>query len=143
MDILSAIRNDIEMLRGRVPMLSTEEAIWAVERIRNLEGMVGDVIAARQQAAMLSGATPTTIPVVIAGPVARPAWCPPVRQAVPAATPQPRLSRGLSVVPPGDEVAGSMPPVSRWAAQRARCYAALVGVYAALVESREDSLDYY
>lgn len=133
MDIIDTIRNEIEMMRGRVPLLTTEETIEMVVRIRHLENMVGDVVAARHQAALLAGRTVPAAAVVIAGPVTRPAWQAPVRTAVAPQAAMPR-PRGLSVVRPGDEVTG-------WSAQRARCYAALVTVYAALVRSREDSLD--
>ena len=144
MDILDHIRNDIAQLRSTVPLLGTEETIQAVERIRRLESLVADVIAERQRSAILAGRPAAAVAVVVAGPVVRPAWCPPVRPATPAAPAMPRL-RGLSVVSPEDESSTTAPngaPVSRWVAQRTRCFAALVALYAALVSSREASLDY-
>ena len=144
MDILDHIRNDIAQLRSTVPLLGTEETIQAVERIRHLESMVADVIAERQRSAILAGRPAAAVAVVVAGPVVRPAWCPPVRPATPSMPAMPRL-RGLSVVAPSDEATATAPngaPVSRWADQRSRCYAALVSLYAALVSSREASLDY-
>ena len=144
MDILNAIRNDIEQLRASVPRLDTDETIQVVTRIRHLESLVADVIVERQRSAILAGRSTAAVAVVVAGPVVRPAWCPPVRPATPAAPAMPRL-RGLSVVAPCDEAKEKAPngaPVSRWADQRSRCYAALVSLYAALVSSREAGLDY-
>jgi len=144
MDILNAIRNDIEQLRASVPRLDTDETIQVVTRIRHLESLVADVIVERQRSAILAGRSTAAVAVVVAGPVVRPAWCPPVRPATPAAPAMPRL-RGLSVVAPCDEAAetaGNGAPVSRWADQRGRCYAALVSLYSTLVSSREAGLDY-
>ena len=144
MDIISAIKNDIAQLRDSVSTLDTDETIQAVEQIRRLDSLVADVIAERQRSAILAGRPAAAVAVVVAGPVVRPAWCPPVRPATPAAPAMPRL-RGLSVVAPCDEAKEKAPngaPVSRWADQRSRCYAALVSLYAALVSSREASLDY-
>ena len=144
MDILNAIRNDIEQLRASVPRLDTDETIQVVTRIRHLEGMVADVIAERQRSAILAGRSTATEAVVVSGPVVRAAWCPPVRAATPSMPAMPRL-RGLSVVATSDEAsetASNGAPVSRWVAQRTRCFAALVALYGALVVSREASLDY-
>ena len=144
MDILDHIRNDIAQLRDSVSTLDTGETIQVVERIRHLESLLADVIVERQRSAILAGRPAAAVAVVVAGPVVRPAWCPPVRPATPAAPAMPRL-RGLSVVAPCDEAAetaGNGAPVSRWADQRGRCYAALVSLYSTLVSSREAGLDY-
>jgi len=140
MDIINAIRNDIEEIRDSVPRLDTGETIQVVEQIRRLESLVADVIAERQRSAILAGRSTATEAVVVSGPVVRPAWQPPVRAATPPMPAMPRLSRELSVGATTDEAAGA--PVSRWASQRARCYAALVSLYGALVTSREAGLDY-
>jgi len=144
MDIITAIRNDIEEIRDSVPRLDTGETIQVVERIRHLESLLADVIVERQRSAILAGRSTAAVAVVVAGPVVRTAWQPPVRAATPAAPAMPRL-RGLSVVAPCDEAKEKAPngaPVSRWADQRGRCFAALVALYGALVASREASLDY-
>jgi len=145
MDILDHIRNDIAQLRDSVPRLGTDETIQVVTRIRHLESMVADVIAERQRSAILAGRPASAAAaVLVSAPVVRPAWQPPVRVATPATPAMPRL-RGLSLVAPSAEAAekaGNGAPVSRWASQRARCYAALVSLYGALVTSREASLDY-
>ena len=145
MDILDHIRNDIAQLRSTVPLLGTEETIQAVERIRRLESLVADVVTERQRSAILAGRPASAlVAVVVSGPVVRPAWQPPVRAETPAMPAMPRL-RGLSVVSPEDESSTTAPngaPVSRWVAQRTRCFAALVALYGALVVSREASLDY-
>jgi len=144
MDILDHIRNDIAQLRSTVPLLGTEETIQAVERIRHLESLVADVIAERQRSAILAGRSTATEAVVVSGPVVRAAWCPPVRAATPPMPAMPRL-RGLSVVATSDEAsetASNGAPVSRWVAQRTRCFAALVALYSTLVSSREAGLDY-
>jgi len=144
MDILDHIRNDIAQLRSTVPLLGTEETIQAVERIRHLESLVADVIVERQRSAILAGRSTAAVAVVVAGPVVRTAWQAPARVATPPMPTMPRL-RGLSVVAPTDEAAetaGNGAPVSRWADQRGRCYAALVSLYSTLVSSREASLDY-
>jgi len=144
MDIINAIRNDIEEIRDSVSTLDTGETIQVVELIRHLESLLADVIAERQRSAILAGRPAAAVAVVVAGPVVRPAWQAPARVATPPMPTMPRL-RGLSVVAPTDEAAetaGNGAPVSRWADQRGRCYAALVSLYAALVSSREASLDY-
>ena len=144
MDIITAIRNDIEEIRDSVPRLDTGETIQVVERIRHLESLLADVIVERQRSAILAGRSTAAVAVVVSGPVVRPAWCPPVRPATPSMPAMPRL-RGLSVVATSDEAsetAGNGAPVSRWAHQRSRCYAALVSLYSTLVSSREASLDY-
>jgi len=145
MDIINAIRNDIEEIRDSVPRLDTGETIQVVEQIRRLESLVADVIAERQRSAILAGRSTAAVAVVVSGPVVRPSWQAPARVATPAMPAMPRLSRGLSVGATTDEAAetaGNGALVSRWADQRGRCFAALVALYSTLVSSREAGLDY-
>lgn len=124
-DIADRVRDEIEQLRAGVPGLSDPIAIIrAVESIRALESQLADLLALRQRSAMAKGRVVPATAVVVAAPVSRRPFAPPVR----AATPPVRAATPAAQPDP-------------WAAQRTRCLQATVRVYAAVVQSRENGLD--